>query len=531
MNEKLAIIPKPKNVIVQDGVYILNAQAGISYPPEAEWAGRLIQKLTGLTSRKDNGEINLVIDATIQGEEAYRMDVDVNGIRIGACSPTGLFYGAQTLRQLLPAGVENGTAVAPFEIPYVHIDDAPRFQYRGFLLDVSRYYFGVDEIKRLIDLLALQKINRFHWHLTDDQGWRIEIKKYPRLTEIGSIRKETQIGGFLLTKPVYDGKPHAGFYTQEQVREVVAYAKANFIEVIPEIDAPGHAIAAIAAYPELSCSGLPGEVRTSVGAFSRPMCAGKEFVFQFLEDVLAEVVELFPYKHIHIGGDEVKKKDWKNCPHCQERILADGLQNEHGLQAYFENRLVDILKLKGCQVIAWSEALHADLDKDVINQFWLFQNKKKTIAELKNGRRTIISDFSSYYLDYPHRLIPLIKSYTFEPYYVELTDDQAGQIIGVEAALWTEFVHSRARADWQTFPRLAAISETAWTTKDGRDYQEFLDRLSVFEQRLGALGVQYASPECYRKYQRSPLIPAWLQMVFSKNHPALSEYGQCHPSG
>jgi hexosaminidase len=531
VKQTLALIPKPQSAIVGDGVFVLTSEATVSYPPEGTQAARLIRNLTGFVSQAEGSQIRFELDTAIRGEEAYHLDVDPDGVRISASTAAGLFYGAQTLRQLLPAGVETGRAAAPFEVPYLHIEDAPRFLHRGFMLDVSRYFFGVEDIKRIIDLLALQKINRFHWHLTDDQGWRIEIKKYPRLAEVGSKRRESQVGGWLLSKPVYDSIPHGGYYTQEQVREVVAYARANFIEVIPEIDAPGHAIAAIAAYPELSCTGMPIEVRTSVGAaFSKPMCTGKEGVFEFLDDVLSEVVELFPYKHIHVGGDEVKTKEWQKCPHCRARMAAEGLQKAHDLQAYFENRLVKILKSKGCQVIAWSEAVHDALDKGVINQFWLFASKKRTISELKNGRRTIVSDFSSLYLDYPCRLIPLIKTYTFEPQYSEVTAEQAGNILGVEAALWTEFVHSRARLDWQTFPRLLAVSETAWTSKDGRDYQDFLRRLDTFEKRLDALDVQYATREFTVKYQKISRIPPWLKMLFAKDQPALLEYRQYHPA-
>ncbi len=528
MHQPLPIIPKPDSVTFQAGFFVIDTNAAVSSPPGAERAADLIQKLTGLASIAHQGQIRFVLKPTIRGEEAYHLDVDESGIEIRASSTAGLFYGAQTLRQLLPAGVENGTSAAPYEIPYLHIEDAPRFPYRGFMLDVSRHYFGVDEIKRMLDLLALHKMNRLHWHLTDDQGWRIEIKQYPRLVEVGSLRKETQVAGWLLSKPVYDGKPYAGYYTQAEIREVVAYAAKNFIEVIPEIGSPGHFTAAMAAYPQLSCAGMPVEVRTSVTTFSKPLCVGNEFVFEFLENVFSEIVDLFPSGYIHIGGDEVNKKEWKKCPHCQRRMVAEGLKNGHDLQAYFENRLAALLKARGSRIIAWSEVLHDNLDPEIINQFWFFANRRKTIAELKKGRKTIVSDFSRLYLDYSYRVMELIRTYQFEPQFAGINAVQASSILGIEAPLWTEYVASRARMDWQTFPRITALSETAWTPKDGRDYDDFLVRLAYFEKRLDALGVQHATRECYLKHSLLSKIPFVLKVLFSGEHPGEAEYKQFH---
>ena len=530
MTQTLALIPKPQVMTVKQAVFPLRSDAVITYPPGGENAARLLQKLTGLAFAKDKGSIRLEFEATIQGEEAYQLDVDESGICIAASTAAGLFYGAQTLRQLLPVELEVGTATFPCDIPYLHIEDAPRFTYRGFMLDVSRHFFGPQEIKRLIDLLALQKINRFHWHLTDDQGWRIEIKKYPRLAEVGGFRKESQVGGFLLSNAIFDGKPHGGFYTQDEVREIVTYAKANFIEVIPEIDSPGHAVAAMAAYPELSCSGEPMEVRTSIGAFSRPLCAGKESVYEFLEDVFGEIVGLFPYKTIHIGGDEVNKKEWKKCPHCQRRKREFGLKTENDLQMYFENRIAKILKEKGCRGIGWNEVMHDDLDSDLINQFWFYFRKKETIKQLKKGRKTIVSDFGNLYLDYPYRVTELVKTYNFEPYFFEVTDAEAQAILGVEGALWSEYVDTRERIEWQMFPRFLAISEMAWTSRSGRNYDDFLARLEHFEKRLDVLGVHHATRACYMKYPDISKIPQFLRILLSREHPALVEYQEYHPS-
>ena len=522
--EILPVIPKPQTLVRSQGVFLLAGSAEIAAPPAAQQGAVLLQQLTGLAFSTGGGAVRFEQDAAVQGAESYTLDVTPAGIRIGASAPAGFFYGAQTLRQLLPPEVEQGAATFPMAVPCVHIADAPRFQHRGFLLDVSRHFFGPVEIKRIIDLLALQKINRFHWHLTDDQGWRIEIKKYPRLVEIGSQRKESQSGGWILSKPTFDGIPHRGYYTQDEIREVVAYAAQNFIEVIPEIDAPGHAAAAMAAYPELSCDGRSGEVRTTVSSFSNPLCVGKEFVFTFLEDVFSELAELFPYRHIHIGGDEVNKKAWKKCPDCQARLAAEGLKTPHDLQVYFENRLVKILKARGCEVITWSEVLHPALDPDVINQYWFFLSKKKTVAAIQKGRRTIVSEFSALYLDYSYKVMPLRQTYDFDPQFTGITVEQAGNILGVEAALWTEFVDSRKRIDWQMFPRVLAASEMAWTEQDGRSYEDFLVRLALFERRLRALGVAHAVQACYLQKPGLQVVPHALRILFSKEHPALAEY-------
>ena len=528
MQRSLAIIPQPKKLTVNNGAFTVDPNSSISYAPDGIIAAGLLKRITGLPLVRENGDIQFELDRDIRGREAYHLLIHEDGIRISASTPAGLFYGAQTLRQLLPAEIEKTGITQPVTLPHLHIEDEPRFPHRGFMLDVSRHFFAPKEVKRILDLLALQKFNRFHWHLTDDQGWRIEIKKYPRLTEVGSIRKQTQINGWLLAKPVFDNKPYGGYYTQDDIREIVAYARENFIEVIPEIGSPGHAAAAMAAYPELSCAGEAVDVRATFTSFSKPMCVGREFAFEFLEDVFTEIAGLFPFGHIHIGGDEVNKKEWKKCPHCQRRMADEGLKNGSELQTYFEDRLVTILKSKGIKVIAWSEVMHDKLDGDVINQYWFFPNKKKSIAELKKGRKTIVSDFSNLYLDYSFKAMELIRTYSFEPQFPKVSDEQAANIIGIEAPLWTEYIYSRNRLDWQMFPRLLAVSETAWTPKDGRDFQNFLARLEQFEERLDALDVYHATRACYLQYQKISKIPYVLK-ILTREHPAMTEYKKFHP--
>lgn len=527
MHQPLPIIPKPEKITLHAGIFALAPRSSISYSSAGKRAAELLKQITGFSLISEKGTIQIELDPDIQGDEAYQLAINEHGIFISASTSAGLFYGTQTLRQLLPVRAEKDGITQTIELPHLHIEDRPRFQYRGFMLDVSRHFFTPTEIKRVLDLLALQKINRFHWNLTNDQGWRIEIKKYPRLTEIGSKRKATQVAGWILSKPVFDNIPYGGFYTQAEVREIVAYAKENFIEVIPEINSPGHAAAAMAAYPELSCDGAPSEVRSTF-AFSKPLCVGKDFAFEFLENVFTEIAGLFPYGYIHIGGDEVNKKEWKKCPHCQRRAVEQGLKNGHDLQTYYENRLAKSLKAQGVKPIAWNEAMHDDLDKDIINQYWFFINRKKSLAELQKGRKTIVSDATALYLDYSYKIMELIRTYNFEPQFPEVTDEQAVNILGVEGALWTEYVYSRNRMDWQMFPRLLAVSEIAWTPKHERNYQDFLMRLESFEQRLDALDVHHATRECYLKYQKISKVPSIFKVI-AREHPAMQEYKQYHP--
>ncbi len=525
MAKTIAIIPNPQKMDMLPGSYSLKPDASISTPAEGQRAAGLIQKLTGASqSAEGSADIRLVLNAAVQTAEGYVLDIGPNGIQIRAGSPNGLFYGAQSLRQLLPIAAERGATPQPVELPCLHIEDAPRFEHRGFMLDVSRHFFDTTEIKRILDLMALHKLNRFHWHLSDDQGWRIEIKKYPRLTEVGAWRKNSQISGWIFNKAEFDEIPHGGFYTQAEIREIVAYARANFIEVIPEIGMPGHATAAIAAYPQLGCGGQAVEVRSAVTTFSNPICVGQEFVFEFLENVLAEVGDLFPFGSIHIGGDEVNKKAWKKCPHCQQRLREQGLKNGSDLQMYFENRLVSILKKQNRRVIAWNEVLHDQLDPDVINQYWIFTGRKKTLADLKKGRKTIISDVSSLYLDYSFKVVELLRTYNFEPHYPELSQTEAANILGVEAPLWSEYVDSRERMDWNMFPRLSAVCEMAWSQRQRRSFPDFLERLEPFEARLRALGVQPATRECYMKYPHLSRLPQLLRLLLVGDHPASAEY-------
>jgi hexosaminidase len=426
------------------------------------------------------------------GREGYSIEVSVDGLTLSAPESSGVFYGIQTLRQLLPLEVEEKAAQrdVPWQVPSVTICDWPRFRWRGHMLDEARHFHGKETVLRALDLMALQKLNVFHWHLTDDQGWRIEIKRYPKLAEIGSVRKGTT-RGFIGR---HDGVPHSGFYTQDEVKEIVAYAAARNITIVPEIEMPGHSLAALAAYPELSCTGGPFEVLTRFGPTWDVFCPGKEAVFTFLENVLDELIGLFPSPFIHIGGDEVFKRRWSKCPDCQRRVAQQGLRATSELQGYFTNRIAAHLDSRGRRLVGWNEILSDGLHDTAVVQYWT-RRRKEVVDAVRSGRETVISSFMSLYLDHSYSLTPLSKAYDFEPVFPELEMSETDSVLGLEAPLWSEFVPSRARLDYQTYPRLTAFAETGWSPRQRKDYADFANRLSTLLQRLRALGVKHALEE------------------------------------
>ena len=512
------VIPLPQSIsYTHQKPFELDAQTVITYPQgdallqrNAQFLASYLKEITGLTlatePNVDRGKvIRLKADLKKPNQEAYQLTVASEQITIDGASPAGVFYGIQTLRESIDVAEPKSLA-----FPTAVIDDAPRFAYRGMHFDVSRHFFTVDFIKQYIDILALHNLNKFHWHLTDDQGWRIEIKKYPRLTEVGSTRKETLIGHLLKDKPhQFDGKPYGGFYTQEQIKEIVKYAQDRYITIIPEIDIPGHTLAVLTAYPELGCTGKDCAVGTKWGVFDDVLCAGNEASYEFLEGVFDEITELFPSKYIHIGGDECPKTRWKECPKCQAKIKALGLKGdaehtaEQKLQGYVVSRVEQFLKKKGREVIGWDEILEGDnISQDAIVMSW--RGTEGGIAAAQRHNRAIMTPHYSLYFDYNQgedpskeplsigEYLPVKKVYDYEPIDPKLTPEQGKYILGAQANLWTEYIASPAHAQYMLLPRLAALAEVQWTAPEKKNYADFLKRLGNLLNYYQKEGYHYA---------------------------------------
>ena len=513
--KELKIIPEPVNISSKEGAFTLNNKTliltDLKLKGIAEHLKQFLLSTLGLNiaikedlqTRESN---NIIILKTVKNEkqlnhEGYTLIVSQDRIEIVASTPNGVFYGIQTMRQLIPTEkIGNKNLNLEFSIPCVVIEDYPRFQWRGFMLDVGRHFFTKSEVKKILDLMAFLKFNKFHFHLTEDQGWRVEIKKYPLLTEIGSKREGTtsqrSYRSNKRNKVPLDGIPVSGYYTQQDLRELVQYATERFITIIPELDFPGHTMAALAAYPELSCTGGPFKVSTRFGIHKEVLCIGKEKVFEFIQNVLNEIIEIFPSSIIHIGGDEAPKKRWKKCLDCQARIKDENLESVENLQVYFTNRIADYLGSKGRQVIGWNEILNDKLIENAICHYWTM-NLKQVLEHVRLGRKVVMSEFSAVYLNYPYNHIPLERTYNYEPIPNELESKFHKRILGIEACLWTEFVKNKKNLEWQAFPRLIAVAETAWSPKNKKNFEYFQRRLDGFLKWLDLFKVSYAKKEEY----------------------------------
>ncbi|WP_251623478.1 glycoside hydrolase family 20 protein [Odoribacter lunatus] len=502
------VVPLPQEITLkQDKSFELDGNVKIVYPGDnekmrrnAEFLVEYIQELIGKKlslAPEYTGENTITLQLGLESSnpEAYRLTVGDNGVIIEGASEAGVFYGIQTLRKSLPI-VKNAVVI----LPGVEINDAPRFGYRGAHLDVSRHFFTIDSVKRFVDMLALHNINRFHWHLTDDQGWRLEIKKYPELVKLGSKRKETVIGR---NSGKYDGIPYSGSYTQDEAKEIVAYAAERHITVIPEIDLPGHMQAALTAYPELGCTGGPYDVWRQWGVSEDVLCAGNDKTLKFIEDVLGEIIEIFPSEYIHVGGDECPKVRWAKCPKCQARIKTLGLKGdkkhtaEEKLQSFIISYAEKFLNAHGRQIIGWDEILEGGLAPNATVMSW--RGVGGGIEAAKQKHKAIMTPTSYMYFDYYQSkdvqyeplaiggYVPLEMVYGFEPVSPSLTPEEANYIIGVQANLWTEYVTSYRHVEYMEMPRIAALSEVQWTQPDKKDYIDFVNRipclLNIYEQK------------------------------------------------
>lgn len=508
------VVPMPLEInTTQQASFLLKSGVTVYYPAgnekmqrNAEFLASYVKAQTGIELQVQAGEggkggIVLQLGLANDNPEAYQLKVDASQVVISSPSEAGVFYGIQTLRKAVD--VAEGSNV---ELPAVEIKDQPRFGYRGMMLDVGRHFFSMDEIKTYIDMMALHNINRFHWHLSEDQGWRIEIKKYPKLTEIGSMRKETVIGH---NSGKYDGKPYGGFYTQEQAKEIVAYAAERYITVIPEIDLPGHMQAALAAYPELGCTDGPYEVWTQWGVSDNVLCAGNDQTIQFIKDVLAEIVEIFPSEYIHVGGDECPKVKWSTCPKCQARIKALGLKSdnkhtkEERLQSYVIHEAEEFLNSKGRKMIGWDETLEGGLAPNATVMSW--RGEAGGIEAAKQHHDVVMTPNTYLYFDYyqskdtetePMAIggyLPIERVYSYEPMPKSLSPEEQKYIVGVQANLWTEYIPDFKQVQYMVLPRMAALCESQWCAPEKKNYEAFLQRVSRLVNIYAKNGWNYAT--------------------------------------
>lgn len=515
LNSDYEVIPKPLEInckgnssfLLKDGIAVVYPENNAKMRDNAEFLADYVARQTGLklTLRAGipvDGAICLTLDLTDDNKEAYKLVVNDKRICISGASEAGVFYGIQTLRKSLPVARHINV-----NLPAVEIYDKPRFAYRGAMLDVARHFFTVDEVKTFIDMCVLHNINRFHWHLTDDQGWRIEIKKYPKLMSVASQRKQTVVGRWC--SGVYDGTPYGGYYTQEEVRDIVDYAAKRYVTIIPEIDLPGHMQAALTAYPELGCTGGPYEVRETWGVSDDVLCVGNDSTLQFVKDVLSEVADMFPSEYIHIGGDECPKVRWAKCPKCQARIKALGLKSdakhtkEERLQSYMIHEATKCLNEKGKQIIGWTEILEGGLVPGATLMSWIGESGG---IEAAHQHHDVIMTPNTYlYFDYYQSkqvedeplaiggYLPIEKTYSYEPMPKELNKEEQQYIKGVQANLWTEYIPSFSQVQYMTLPRMGALAEVQWSDPSRKDYKDFLTRIPRLTAIYDCYGWNYAT--------------------------------------
>ena len=499
------IIPTPLNQDIKEGQFVLNNATGIKYPEALKVSAELLKSFIENGSDfqlKTSNDIEFILDSELNNKEGYVLDVQPKKIKIRASTDQGAFYDVQSLKQLLPLEFENKSLKEKqIAIKCVTIHDAPQFKYRSMHLDVGRHFFSVNFIKKYVDALAMLKMNTFHWHLTEDQGWRIEIKKYPKLQEVGAFRNETLVGHNNDEPQQFDGKRYGGFYSQDEIKDIIAYAQARHVTVIPEIEMPGHSQAAIAAYPELGCSNEKVEVATKWGVFEDIYCT-KDETFNFLEDVLDEVLELFPSNYIHIGGDEAPKIRWKTCNDCQHRIKTEGLKDEHELQNYFITRIEKYLNSKGRQIIGWDEILEGGLAPNATVMSW--RGIHGAVDAAKQHHNVILTPGSHCYFDHYQStnsseplaiggFLPLDKVYSFNPIPEELTEEESEYVLGAQGNIWTEYIPTEAQVEYMAFPRILAMSEVVWSNPENKNYDDFVSRVENFNRRLDILDINYAN--------------------------------------
>ena len=511
------IIPCPNDIVLKSNKFEINRNTIIIAGEELNSSILFLHDFLNRTYNLDLVIINLnqarnkknyiiiqLYEDLYKNPEEYHLIVDKEKITLEAPTERGIFYGIQTLIQMFYQISQNSNSpeLNDIKLNCVEIHDEPRFKWRGFMLDEARHYFGKETVKKILDTMALLKLNTFHWHLTDDQGWRLEIKRYPRLTEVGSKRigtvyvKNRVIINSGVSNRETDGVPVTGFYTQEDIKEIIDYAAKRHITIIPEIDLPGHTIALLTSYPELSCTGGPFEVGTQYGIYRDVLCIGKDIVFEFVEGIIGEVIDLFPSDCIHIGGDEAPRTRWKKCPDCQARMARKKIKSIDGLQVYFTNRISEYIMAHGKKVVTWNETIDMELNKEIYCQNWNAHNEQ-ILNELKKDRKVIFSELEFNYFNYSYKHNSLKNAYQFEPIPKGLPKDYFANVMGIEACVWTEIIKTQEKLEWLLFPRLFATAEIGWTQNIKKNYQDFEKRLEILLRVFEKNGINFAIKEEY----------------------------------
>lgn len=516
--EMLNLIPIPKKCIEHEGAFVLPEVIKI----QSEFDLPLLEGKAELT---DSSNITIKKDDSIH-PEGYRLTVTADEISITASTKTGAYYALVTIWKI------SSFQLGGREVPCVEIEDEPRMKWRGLQIDESRHFFGMDVIKKMLDNMFLEKLNVFHWHLTDDQGWRIEIKKYPLLTEKGSYRSYTHIGGWSSLK--IDNTPHSGFYTQEQIKEIIEYARERGIMIVPEIDFPAHCAAALTQYKWLGCREIDTEVPGYFGGiipqwkhfnwrWNRTLCCGKESTFEFIFNVLDEVCELFDAPYIHMGGDEAPTDEWHRCPECQRVIKENGLKNERALQGWFENRILEYLNTKNKKLIGWNEILSADniniSDNNVVVQYWTPKKDPNAQRYANEGGEIILSNHQHFYFDMTYAQIPLDKTYSYSPELFGIDSNNTDNILGYEGELWSEWIADEEKLQLQAFPRMQALGELCWSPKNQLVYRDFKKRLDMYKPVLDSMGVNYAVDRVSLPSNKHDITK--IRLKFQKGNPYL----------
>lgn len=495
----IAIIPNPLKIVENKGCFLVRKSTKVqgAFPCAKSMFVSYFAKVgIVINDCSDNADIHFELDSRMEIEE-YALTVTQERIVVKAASEQGAFYAVQSIRQACL--VDTCISVEDVKVPCMTIEDKPRFGHRGFMFDEGRHFYGKDIVKQFLDMMALNKLNIFHWHLTEDQGWRVEIEKYPKLALEGCTREGTQL--HFAGDPKYDANTYGKglYYTKSDIREIVAYAKERHINVIPEIDMPGHFVAAISCYPELSCEGNPIKVSRDWGVLDTIGCVGGDKFMPFVRDILDEICEMFPYEYFHIGGDEVPKGKWKACPKCQAKIKMLGLKNENELQGWFNNQVLDYLKTKNKKMIGWNEILDAtELSNDTIVQWWIGDSNKGGIAKwLERGNKIIMSNYHFLYMDHSYAMKSLKKTYSLDLNTAKLDSKYESLILGIEAPQWTEFVRSVEKLQFNCYPRIQALAEINWTSKKRKNFKNFEARLVSQNSIMDMLGINYATRSAY----------------------------------